>query len=173
MNMTDGKERPGASVAALIRRAVPEDIPGIRRIEEQCFRTPWSEQLLRDMLESPLDLVWVAVPQCRGAEDAAGAGPDAGLPAGYIDFRAVAGEGELMRIAVLPEFRRYGIAGQLMRQMISAADAMGISDITLEVRESNTAARSLYAQFGFAGEAVRRNYYDNPQENAVIEWRRS
>ena len=159
MSMTDGREyRMHSGNMAAFRRAEE------KAIEERCFGTPGSETTLKEMLESPLDLVCMAeLPDMPGEE---------GHTAGYLNFRVIAGEGELMRVAVLPEQRGCGIAAGLMEEMMAAAETMGVSDITLEVRASNVPALKLYDRFGFKAEAVRKNYYDHPQEDAVIEWRR-
>ena len=147
-----------------VRRAEESDLQELREIEELCFGTPWSEQTLREILSGPLDMVWVAE-----GKDA----PEEFRIAGYLNFRTIAGEGELMRIAVRPEAQGQGIGHLLMEQMIRAGESLGIRDITLEVRVSNAPARALYQRFGFRDEAIRKNYYDHPQEDAVIEWRRT
>ncbi len=95
---------------------------------------------------------------------------DAGAAAG---LQIIAGEGEISNVAVLPNERRRGIAGSLIRIALSEARELGVSDFTLEVREGNTAALSLYESFGFQIEGRRRNYYTNPTEDALIMWRRS
>ena len=165
MSMTDGREyRMHSGNMAAFRRAEEKDLAALCAIEERCFGTPWSETTLKEMLESPLDLVFMAeLPDMPGEE---------GHTAGYLNFRVIAGEGELMRVAVLPEQRGCGNAAGLMEEMMAAAETMGVSDITLEVRASNVPALKLYDRFGFKAEAVRKNYYDHPQEDAVIEWRR-
>ena len=147
-----------------VRRAEESDLQELREIEEMCFGTPWSEQTLRDMLSGPLDMVWAAEGKTSSGKS--------GIM-GYLNFRTIAGEGELMRIAVRPEAREQGIGHLLMEQMIRAGESLGIRDITLEVRVSNAPARKLYQRFGFQEEAIRKNYYDHPQEDAVIEWRRA
>jgi ribosomal-protein-alanine N-acetyltransferase len=75
-------------------------------------------------------------------------------------------------LAVDPDFRRRGIARQLLAFVIGAAIRDGAASATLEVRESNQAGRALYAGMGFAVEGVRRGYYDNPREDALVLWNR-
>lgn len=136
-----------------------EDVPAVAKIERDCFSDAWSERLLCDMLESPYDEAWVLV------------GSEGGLY-GYINIRFLAGEGELMRIAVEKEFRGLGYSRKLMERMVKSAEEKESYDLTLEVRSGNTAAINLYKSYGFRKEAVRREYYRNPTEDAFIMWRR-
>ena len=92
---------------------------------------------------------------------------------GYANFRFLAGEGELMRIAVLPEHRGCGESKKLMDRLEISAKEKEAPDLTLEVRAGNTPAINLYKSYGFQAEAVRKNYYQNPVEDALIMWRRS
>ena len=94
-----------------------------------------------------------------------------GIVAGYCALRVLADEGEIQRIAVLPSWRRHGIAKSLMEAMIQVSKEKGAVQMSLEVRESNTGARKLYENYGFIQEAVRKNYYENPVENACIMWK--
>jgi ribosomal-protein-alanine N-acetyltransferase len=82
----------------------------------------------------------------------------------------IAGEGELMRIAVHPELRGRGLSRKLMDQLEETAREKGAEALTLEVRKSNRTAIELYKSYGFGEEAVRKNYYENPAEDALIMW---
>ena len=84
----------------------------------------------------------------------------------------VAGEGEVQRIAVLPRYRRLGLGRKMMDAMLTYASQCRVTAVSLEVREGNHPARRLYESYGFAAEAVRRDYYRNPTEDAVIMWKR-
>lgn len=77
-----------------------------------------------------------------------------------------------MRIAVLPEYRGRGYSKVLMDAMMEAAAKNQITDLTLEVRAGNESAIGLYKAYGFAEEAVRKKYYHNPTEDALIMWLR-
>ena len=114
---------------------------------------------LREMLDGQLDEAWILE-------------TEAGEPAAYANFRFLSGEGELMRIAVLPEYRGRGYSRKLMERLEESARAAGAQELTLEVRESNEAALHLYKSCGFRVEAVRKDYYRNPKENALILWKR-
>src|SRR5213075_2166776 len=87
---------------------------------------------------------------------------------GYIDFWVVADEVELISIAVHPQFKRMGVGDRLLREMIHSVELKGASFIYLDVRESNLPAQKLYSKFGFSKVGVRRRYYSDNQEDAII-----
>lgn len=141
-------------------RAMKEsDVPMVAVLEQECFSDAWSEKLLAEMLENSYDEAWVLVH------------PEDGL-IGYLNVRFLAGEGELMRIAVKKEYRGLGYSRKLMEQMVKSAEEKEVQDLTLEVRAGNRPAINLYKSYGFKKEAVRRGYYHNPTEDAFIMWRR-
>jgi ribosomal-protein-alanine N-acetyltransferase len=92
---------------------------------------------------------------------------------GYSVVWHVLDELHIQSVAVDPGFRRKGVAKTLLQHVLEEARAAGVSSATLEVRASNTAARDLYGKFGFQTEAVRKTYYQNPVEDALILWRRN
>lgn len=134
------------------------DINAVSRLEQACFSENWSENLIRSGLDSRLDTYFVY--------------ENHGRILGYCVIRILADEGEIQRIAVEPLYRRMGIARKLMDAMVSFSRSRGVRAIALEVRESNGGARKLYESYGFRQEALRRGYYHNPQEDAVIMWNR-
>lgn len=140
-----------------LRRMERRDISAVTDIEKTCFTDPWSENMVADLMDSSWDEVWVLEKE---------------RVIGYINFRFVAGEGELMRIAVLPSERGHGYSRMMMDVMIKAASENDISDITLEVRSGNAPAIALYRAYGFTCEAVRKGYYHAPTEDADIMWLR-
>ena len=88
-----------------------------------------------------------------------------GEPAGFLVLRATAGgEAEILNLAVDPAHRRQGVASALLRD----ADLGRFEEVYLEVRESNSAARALYAAFGFVESGVRPNYYQCPREAGIV-----
>ena len=91
---------------------------------------------------------------------------------GYCVLRILADEGEIQRIAVDPAFRRRGAGRKLMEAMAALGRMKGVREVALEVRESNEGARKLYESYGFKQEAVRKEYYHNPTEDAIIMWNR-
>lgn len=146
-------ERTGA-----VRPMRAEDLKSVARLEQTCFSESWSENLLRSGLDNRLDSYLVY--------------EELGTVLGYCVLRTLADEGEIQRIAVDPAFRRQGIARKLMESMAAVARMKGAREVALEVRESNVSARKLYESYGFRQEAVRRDYYCNPAEDAIIMWNR-
>lgn len=141
-----------------IRRMEEKDLPLVADLETVCFTESWSYRILEAGIHSPYDTYFVL------EQD--------GRILGYANLRILAGEGEIQRIAVLPEYRRLGAGRKLMDAMVEHARANQVYAITLEVRAGNQAARNLYESYGFASEAVRKGYYRNPPEDAIIMWLR-
>ena len=134
-------------------RIVPmtnEYLNDVAELERTCFSNPWSRNMLAEELENACSAFLVAL----DAEN--------GSVVGYAGLLAVA------KMAVRPDCRRGGVAGQLLDVFIRFADGSGLAFLTLEVRESNYAAIALYGSRGFRGEGRRKNYYDHPKEDAII-----
>ncbi|HCD43808.1 MAG TPA: ribosomal-protein-alanine N-acetyltransferase [Lachnoclostridium sp.] len=134
------------------------DVFGVAEIERLCFSDPWSLKSVKEGLESSLD-TWLVL-------------EEEGQVLGYCVFRIIAGEGELLRIAVLPAYRGRGLSKKLMDRLVESSRENGVKSLSLEVRESNKRARNLYRSYGFEEETIRKNYYLNPFENAIIMWNR-
>ena len=131
-----------------------KDITGVSKIEKRCFSDSWSPEAVREGLESSLD-TWLVLKEEEGV-------------LGYCVFRIIAGEGELLRIAVSPELQGRGLSKKLMDRMVEYSKKKKAEPMFLEVRESNEKARNLYRSYGFSEEGIRKNYYQDPVENAVI-----
>jgi ribosomal-protein-alanine N-acetyltransferase len=142
----------------ILRKMEKNDLPALTFLERVCFSDPWSEGILAELPDSSFDEIWVLESD--------------GTIVAYANFRFLAGEGELMRIAVLPEFRGKGLSRKLMDRLAESSAKKNAPDLTLEVRAGNTVAINLYQAYGFKAEAVRKGYYHNPTEDAVIMWRR-
>ncbi len=138
----------------MVREMSPEDVLQVSHIERACFSDPWSLESIREGLETPFD-TWLVL-------------EDNEMVKGYCVFRMIAGEGELFRIALLPEYRGRGLAKKLMERLAECSKEKAVTSIFLEVRESNKIARNLYRSYGFKEECIRKNYYQNPSDNAVI-----
>ena len=126
----------------------------VAALEIMCFSAPWSEKALGSELTNPLSLWIVAL--------------DGTVVAGYVGSQSVLGEADMMNIAVLPEYRRQGVAEELVKSLISRLSAMDVHSLTLEVRASNDAAIALYEKLGFVQVGRRPRYYSNPKEDALI-----
>lgn len=132
----------------------------VAALEKQCFSDPWSENSVASELENPLSLWLIA------EED--------GAVCGYVGSQTVLDETDMMNIAVCPDCRRKGIAAALITELVSRLKAQGSRILRLEVRESNFSAIALYKAMGFTQLGLRKNYYRNPKENALIlgkEWK--
>ena len=137
---------------------VPMDrghIPQLAALERECFSTPWSENMLSDALFDPKASFIVA-------EDGEGG------VLGYAGLQVVLDEGYIANVAVAEEYRRQGVAGELLGVFLRFARAHRLAFLTLEVRVSNTAAIQLYLKHGFAQVGRRKNYYTHPKEDAII-----
>lgn len=141
-----------------VRPMTERDIGEVVRLEKLSFSESWPESMIRSGLDSRLDTYFVYEAH--------------GQILGYSVIRLLGDEGEIQRIAVAPRFRRLGIARKLMEAMVTFYRLRGVRAITLEVRESNEGARKLYDSYGFKKEALRRRYYRNPTEDAIIMWNR-
>ena len=93
---------------------------------------------------------------------------DQGRVAGYAGLQVILDEGYITNVAVRPDCRRQGVAGQILQVFLDFAQAQGLAFLTLEVRASNQAAILLYGSRGFRGMGRRKNYYEHPREDAII-----
>ena len=135
--------------------ADPSMLPAILDIENAAFTCPWSQKSFEEAFASEHITVYAALT------------PD-GCVAGFSCLMACGEEGEILNIAAHPDRRRQGIGQMLMDAMITEGTEKGVQDFYLEVRESNTAARRLYEKNGFEALGIRKRYYTNPVENAII-----
>ena len=143
----------------IITNMTSDHVAQIADLEKLCFSDPWSENSIASELENKLSLWLVAL------ED--------GKVVGYVGSQTVLGWTDMMNIAVHPDYRRRGIAESLVEKLVDALKANQAENLTLEVRISNTPAISLYEKLGFAQVGLRKNYYHNPKEDALIlrkEW---
>lgn len=131
----------------------------IAELEKICFSDPWSENSVASELNNPLS-VWLVA-------------EENGIVCGYVGSQTVLDETDMMNIAVHPDFRRKGIAAALIAELVRLLKERGSRILRLEVRESNAPAIALYETMGFTQLGLRKNYYRNPKENALIlgkEW---
>ncbi|HTV02286.1 MAG TPA: ribosomal protein S18-alanine N-acetyltransferase [Luteitalea sp.] len=141
------------------RAATVTDVADIAAVEAAAFEHPWTADALRAMLQDGLTHAFIATHD------------DAVVGAAVV--RVVAGEGELLRIAVVPQARRRGVARVLLRDVIDAVGGACPDGLHLEVRASNAAARALYETAGFVESGRRHGYYQHPAEDAVLmRWTR-
>lgn len=140
-------------------RIVPmtaDHLDDVARLEQICFSRPWSRRMLAEELEN----------QCAAFLVALEPGTDKVI--GYAGLLVMADEGYITNVAVFPEYRRRGVAEQIIQVFCDFAQGNHLAFLTLEVRPSNAPAISLYNSFGFEEVGRRKNYYDLPREDALI-----
>ncbi|MDO8738066.1 MAG: ribosomal protein S18-alanine N-acetyltransferase [Candidatus Deferrimicrobium sp.] len=138
-----------------IREMGPSDLDGVMAIEEVSFPTPWSPGMFLE--DFPRDFSDTLV--AAGTDDEV---------LGYAVCWTLAGESHLLNIAVHPERRGQGIGRALLSECIRRAARAGASLIFLEVRAGNEAAQRLYRSMGFVFRGIRKGYYTDTREDAVI-----
>lgn len=136
------------------------DLPVILAIEQDSFPTPWTIGMFKKELES--EHSWCLCVRLNTENKSA--------VAAYIIFWLIVDEAHLHNLAVGKEYRRQGLASRLMRIMKEIAGKNEAVAQTLEVRESNTEAIKLYQKCGFVVKGIRRHYYTDTQEDALIMW---
>jgi [ribosomal protein S18]-alanine N-acetyltransferase len=139
-----------------IRRLSYADLPQVIAIERRAFPTPWSLAMFVLELSKPSGICLAALRD--------------GRIVGYLICSRYDKVWHLMNVAVDDRLRRQGIASALLEQLFEQADRPG-EQYTLEVRLSNAPAMALYEQYGFRSAGVRRGYYHDNQEDALIMWR--
>jgi ribosomal-protein-alanine N-acetyltransferase len=145
----------GARVEYRLVPMSPDNVDQIAEIEQECFSKPWSKRMLLEELED-LSASFIAAQT-----------PD-GKVLGYAGLTVVLDEGYINNIAVRKEYRRSGVATALLDVFLRFGKEKKLSFLTLEVRASNDAAIALYAKYGFEEVGRRRNYYEDPREDALL-----
>lgn len=134
-----------------------EDIPAVVEIENLSYPNPWREMTFRgELYNKPVSFPFVMVHKYQKKI------------IGHVIFWCIKDRAMINNIAVHPDFRRMGVAEAVMRQVLDKIKKTGASLVTLEVRPSNVAARSLYHKLNFEVLGIRENYYHDPPEDALI-----
>lgn len=123
-------------------------------IEERCFSDPWSRGMMQNALADPSVLLLTV---CDGER-----------AVGYMMLMTVLPDAEILNLAVLPEYRRRGLADELFDACLAYCNEVRAEMLFLEVRASNTPAVSLYEKKGFVTVGRRKNYYRYPKEDALV-----
>lgn len=139
-----------------IRLMTKEDIEQVSEIEKITFSMPWSKEALLQSLELKGSIYLVACEEEKIV--------------GYCGLFNIVNEGNINNVAVLNEYRGRHIATAMLKKLIELGKQTQITAYTLEVRTSNEPAIQLYLKFGFTIEGIRKNYYENPTEDAYIMW---
>ena len=142
-----------------LRRLELRDLSAIVTIERASYPSPWSRSMFASELAKPSSISLGAY-----------AG-EAGALVGYLIISRYVDAWHVMNIAVAPEWRRQGVAIALMERLFELTAGDGRRGYTLEVRVSNAGAIRLYERLGFKSRGIRRGYYTDNREDAVIMWR--
>lgn len=132
-------------------------LPAVLRIEHRAHPKPWSLGVFNSELSQGADRYYVVM---RAQ----------GRVVGYGGLMFVVDEAHVTNIAVTPELRRRGLGSQLLAHLVRQARRRGCASMTLEVRMGNEAAQAMYRKFGFAAAGVRRGYYPETGEDALVMW---
>ena len=141
------------------RRLELRDLGDIERIERRSYPTPWSRSMFASEIAKPSSI-------CLGAFEA-----ESGELLGYLIISRYVDAWHVMNVAVEPAYRRRGIASALLDRLFELTADDGRRGYTLEVRISNTHAIALYERLGFQGRGIRRGYYTDNREDALIMWK--
>lgn len=141
------------SLERSVRKVEERDIPALAEIERLCFSEPWSEKSLALLCSDEYPSLVVT----EGEE-----------VCGYVGSLKALDELQITNVAISPHKRRRGLASLLLSEFDKMAKDLGIALISLEVRESNESALSLYKKFGYVTAGKRRGFYKDPREDAVI-----
>ncbi len=145
--------RDGIVIGPMKRR----HLRAVTAIERESNSHPWSHSLFAGELRMPTSRHWLIARYGREV-------------VGFAGLMWTLDEGHVTNFAVHPDRRREHVAARMLLSLCRDAIELGVTDLTLEVRMSNSAARSLYGRFGFAPGGVRRGYYNDNGEDALIMW---
>lgn len=136
------------------RRSIPADATGITALEEEIFSDAWSYRDIQDLICTEGGMCFTAI--------------DGGEVIAYVIGRLIAPEGEIYRVAVAPHKRQRGIGYRLLDYAVKTAKGQGLERLFLEVRSKNVPAIRLYTAYGFKEIGIRKNYYKNPDDDAIV-----
>ncbi|ADQ03880.1 ribosomal-protein-alanine acetyltransferase [Caldicellulosiruptor owensensis OL] len=140
----------------VIRRMTEKDIDMVHEIEILSFSVPWSKESFIDEIKNKNAIYYVYEEDSKVW--------------GFAGMHHIVDEGHITNIAVHPQKRGQGIGRLLLSALISYAKENGLVGLTLEVRSKNYVAISLYKSLGFIQEGIRKNYYSDPPDDAIIMW---
>lgn len=140
----------------IIRPMTIDDVNSVYIVEENCFTDPWSKDSIRKELKNNLARYLVAQLDDKIV--------------GYVGVWFVVDEGHITNVAVHSDYRGKKIGDKLVKEMVELCKENNIVAMTLEVRVSNTVAQNLYRKYGFKMGGIRKEYYSDNKEDAIIMW---
>ena len=142
----------------IIKPLTEEYVDQVCVLEEEAFSMPWHKESFLEMIANENACYLVAL---VGEEVVASCG-----------LRHIVGEGEITNVVTKSTMRGKGVGRQILLRLLEEGSKMGAEAFTLEVRVSNVPAIHLYESLGFVSEGVRKNFYEEPTEDALIMWKR-
>ncbi|WP_430535596.1 ribosomal protein S18-alanine N-acetyltransferase [Listeria rocourtiae] len=139
------------------RQATVADVKSLLCIENAVFTSPWSEKAFRNEFYTNQYAYYLVAEQNEEV-------------IGYAGVWLILDEGHITNIAVHPDYQGKGYGQALLAELLDTATAKGVIRLTLEVRVSNMQAQKLYRKFGFKDGAIRKQYYPDNQEDALVMW---
>ena len=133
-----------------------DDVDSVYIVEENCFTDPWSKESIRKELKNDLARYLVAELDNKIV--------------GYVGVWFVVDEGHITNVAVHSDYRGKKIGDKLVKEMVKLCEESKLVAMTLEVRSSNTVAQNLYRKYGFKMGGIRKEYYSDNKEDAIIMW---
>ena len=133
-----------------------DDIDGVFEVEKSCFEDYWSKDSFKKELSNNLAKYLVAKVDKKVV--------------GYVGIWFVVDEGHITNVAVHEDYRGKKVGDQLIKELVQVCKDSNIVSMTLEVRASNTVAQNLYRKYGFRMAGIRKEYYSNNKEDAIIMW---
>ncbi|GHV38763.1 ribosomal-protein-alanine acetyltransferase [Clostridia bacterium] len=150
-------QKPHNDTNIIIAKMKPIHLDGVLAVENASFSVPWSARSLSDELLNKHAYYFVAL---SGNE-----------VIGYCGMWHIVNEGHITKIAVRADYRRQGVGAMLIEELCLLAKRKRMIGLTLEVRMNNRAAHALYAKCGFKPEGIRKSYYSDTKEDAVVMWK--
>lgn len=135
-----------------------KDINDVLEVSSLSLKETWSKESYKKELENPMAKYLVAEVDNKVI--------------GFAGLWKICDEGHITNIAVHPNYRGNGIGSKLVESLINNSNSWYINSLTLEVRSSNIVAQNLYKKYGFEQEGIRKNYYSDNKEDAIIMWKR-
>ncbi|NWO14868.1 MULTISPECIES: ribosomal protein S18-alanine N-acetyltransferase [Virgibacillus] len=140
-----------------IRKMRVADIDAVMYVEKESFATAWSEEIFKqELVENPYGHYFII--ECNGEI------------VGYVGIWIVFDDAQITNIAILPSQRGRKLGEQLFRHVFKYALIYGVRRLSLEVRKSNIVAQKLYRKFGLVAGGIRKQYYTDNQEDAIVMW---
>ena len=140
----------------IVREMTMDDVDGVFEVEKNCFEDFWSKQSFIDEVKNSNARYLVAEKDSKIV--------------GYIGIWLIIDEGHITNVAVHSDYRGLKIGNELLKEMVKLCKQNKIVAMTLEVRRSNLVAQNLYKKYGFKMAGVRKEYYSDNREDAIIMW---